>query len=220
MLPICIDTSIRTACPAAALGCLTARVYTRPSESGLLALLEQEERRLSVRTVAKIGENAAVSATRNAYRAFGKDPHRYRNSAEAMMRRLAQGKGLYTINNVVEINNLLSLQSGYSMGTYDREHLCGTLSWRVGREGETYPGIGKDAINLYGLPVLCDAQGPFGNPSSDGTRAMITQETKDLFFCIYAFDGTERLPALLAQASGLFSAHARAENIETWMVSA
>lgn len=219
MLTIHLDASIRTACPAAALGCLTARVHTKPSSPALLALLAGEERRLSARTVAQIGENPAVVATRNAYRAFGKDPHRYRNSAEAMMRRLAQGKGLYTINNVVEINNLLSLQSGYSMGTYDRERLRGALCWRVGCEGETYPGIGKDAINLQGLPVLCDAQGPFGNPSSDCTRAMITDTTQDLLFCLYAFDGPDRLPALLARAGSLFADYAQAADIETWIVA-
>ena len=220
MLSIHIDASIRTACPDAAIGCLTAHVQTQPSPAPLLSLLEEEERRLSARTVARIGENTAVAATRDAYRAFGKDPHRYRNSAEAMMRRLAQGKGLYTINNVVEINNLLSLQSGHSMGAYDSGMLSGSLNWRVGQEGERYPGIGKEAINLQGLPVLCDEQGPFGNPSSDCTRAMITNATKRLLFCIYAFDGPERLPALLAQASDLFAAHARAEKIETWLVTA
>ena len=154
MLSIHIDASIRTACPEAAIGCLTTHVQTQPSPAPLLSLLEEEERRLSARTVARIGENTAVAATRDAYRAFGKDPHRYRNSAEAMMRRLAQGKGLYTINNVVEINNLLSLQSGYSMGAYDSGMLSGSLNWRVGQEGERYPGIGKEAINLQGLPVL------------------------------------------------------------------
>lgn len=41
-----------------------------------------------------------------AYRTLGKDPSRDRGSQESLFRRVSQGQGLYTINTVVDINNL------------------------------------------------------------------------------------------------------------------
>ncbi|MBV9075451.1 MAG: hypothetical protein JOZ10_17635 [Acidobacteria bacterium] len=35
------------------------------------------------------------------------------------MRRIVSGKGMYTINNVVDINNLVSLNTFHAVGTYD-----------------------------------------------------------------------------------------------------
>ena len=52
-----------------------------------------------------------ITAMRSVYKALGKDPSRYRGSAEALLRRVLSGKGLYQINSVVDINNLVSLES-------------------------------------------------------------------------------------------------------------
>ena len=78
----------------------------------------------------------------------------YRNSAEAMLRRIAQGKGLYYINNAIEINNLFSVKTGYSLGTYDLDRIEGDVELRRSPEGEHYRGIGKEAVNIGCLPVL------------------------------------------------------------------
>ncbi len=57
-----------------------------------------------------------IEASRKAYRACGKDPTRYRLSSESLLRRVLKGKGLYKVNNIVDINNLLSLKYHYSIG--------------------------------------------------------------------------------------------------------
>ena len=46
-----------------------------------------------------------------AYLALAKDPLRYRGSQESLLRRVSQVKTLYTINTVVDINKLVSLES-------------------------------------------------------------------------------------------------------------
>ena len=52
-----------------------------------------------------------VKATKNAYRTLGKDPNRYRPAAESLMRRIANGKGLYQISNVVDVLNYISIKN-------------------------------------------------------------------------------------------------------------
>ena len=64
-----------------------------------------------------------IKALRDAYRALGNDPTRYRGSNEALVRRITQGKELYRVNTVVDINNLISLETLHSAGTFDLEHV-------------------------------------------------------------------------------------------------
>lgn len=71
-----------------------------------------------------------------------------------------------TINSAVDANNLVSLETGFSLGTYDLACLQGDLVLRLGREGEGYAGIGKDTLDLNRMPLLADALGPFGCPCS------------------------------------------------------
>ncbi|MBR5590195.1 MAG: hypothetical protein IKW40_01545, partial [Anaerotignum sp.] len=155
-----------------------------------------------------------IQSTRKAYKALGKEPNRYRSSAEAMCRRIAKERGLYYINNVVDINNYLSIKSGYSMGTYDLAHTKGDITWMRAPEGTAYRGIGKDVLNIEFLPVMFDEEGPFGNPTSDNDRTMITDATKDLLLVYYAFDGDADLPALLDEAKDLLEKYAGGTDFE------
>ena len=134
--------------------------------------------------IEEIKTREQIAQTRACCKALGKDVQRYRNSAEAMHRRILQGKGLYQINNVVDTGNLISIKTGYSLGAYDVEKLEGDILWTATGEGVHYQGIGKDAVNIEFLPVLRDALGYFGNPNSDSTRAMITDKTTEILLCI------------------------------------
>lgn len=98
---------------------------------------------------------------------------------------------------MVDANNLISLESGFSLGSYDLARLDGGLLLRLGREGEAYAGIGKGGIDLARLPLLADAQGPFGSPSSDSQRAVISLESRNILTVIYGFSGPEPLEAAL-----------------------
>ena len=136
--------------------------------------------------VEQVAELEPVRAVRAMFRAWGVDPARYRPSAEALLRRVAQGKGLYRVSNVVDANNLGSIETGWPYGCYNRAVLAPPIIFRAAVRGETYEGIGKQAWHLEGRPVLADASGPFGSPISDSTRTMITEETRQLLAVIYA----------------------------------
>ena len=105
-------------------------------------------------------ESAPVLATRAAYKALGKDPARYRGSAEALLRRVIANKGLPRINAVVDVINLVSVESRLPVGLYDLAAVSGDIVFRAGRAGETYKGIGKYDLNLEGLAAVCRRDWP------------------------------------------------------------
>ncbi|MBM6828059.1 hypothetical protein H9X85_00260 [Anaerotignum lactatifermentans] len=215
MIPITIGTELKNRCPDAVLGLLQCDVTVTEDPADFLALLNDEIARLSEVELSQANKRDYIQNTRKAYKALGKDPNRYRCSAEAMCRRIAKERGLYYINNVVDINNYLSIHSGYSMGTYDLAHVTGPITWERAPEGTAYQGIGKDVLNIEYLPALFDEEGPFGNPTSDNTRAMITQDTREILLVFYCFNGGEELETLLEQAKELLTKYAGASQMET-----
>jgi DNA/RNA-binding domain of Phe-tRNA-synthetase-like protein len=160
-----------------------------------------------------------VAAARRAYRALGKDPARYRPSAEALLRRLVQGKGLTSINAVVDANNLISLRTGLSIGAYDADCLEAPLLLRKGRAGEPYEAIGRGLLNIENLPVLSDARGPFGSPTSDSERSMITGETRRLLMVLFGFHAGPELIEPLAFAGECLQTYCAAREIETALIA-
>ena len=139
-------------------------------------------------------EQYAIAATRTAYRRCGKDPSRYRPSAEALRRRLLRGLELYQIDTLVDIINLVSLQTGYSIGGFDADKIAGNeLVLGIGREGEPYEGIGRGVLNIDGLPVYRDNIGGIGTPTSDNERTKIDLSTQHLLVIINGYSGARGL---------------------------
>jgi DNA/RNA-binding domain of Phe-tRNA-synthetase-like protein len=136
-------------------------------------------------TVESLAEAEPIRAVRALFRSWGMDPSKYRPASEALLRRVVQGKGLYRVSNVVDLGNLVSIETGWPLGCYDRSRIDGPVALRHGLPGESYEGIGKKTWNLEGRPVLADPAGPFGSPISDSTRTMITESAKDVVIVIY-----------------------------------
>lgn len=194
MKKIKIDSRLKELWPEACLGCIQCRARVeKPGEALLLAISETEKEWMASMAVGDIVKRPRIADTRGAYKAFGKEPSRYRNSAEAMHRRILQGKGLYQVNNVVDGANLFSIRTGYALGAYDVAKIKGEITWQIAEAGECYKGIGKEEIKIEFLPALFDEEGAFGNPTSDSTRTMITEEAGEVLVCVFGFSGTENL---------------------------
>ena len=127
-----------------------------------------------------------LAAARDLYRAFGLDPTRTRPSSEALLRRVVRGKPLPRISAPVDLCNLLSLRFLLPLGLYDVAAIQGEVALRHGTEGEWYQGIRKDEVHVGGRPVLADAAGPFGNPTSDSLRTSVHPDTTSLWLVIFA----------------------------------
>lgn len=168
------------------------------------ALWQEIDRRLAeyaqTQTVDTIKHIPAIEATRAVYRKCGKDPSRYRPSAEALIRRVLKGKGLYQIDTAVDLINLASIVHGYSIGGFDYDKISGErIVLGIGRVGEPYEGIGRGMINIEGMPVYRDAQGGIGTPTSDNERTKIEPTTSRLLALVNGYDGNEETVMKTAQ---------------------
>ncbi|WP_333792110.1 phenylalanine--tRNA ligase beta subunit-related protein [Muricomes intestini] len=119
---------------------------------------------------------------------------------------------------ISERNNLISIQSGFSVGSYDTANIKGSLVFRIGREGETYKGIGKDEIKIECLPVIADEQGALGSSTSDSERAMITESAKEILTLIYSFSDNTDLEQALKYGKEYLEKYTAAKEVESWIV--
>lgn len=125
----------------------------------------------------EIGQVPGIGEVRASYKAMGIDPTKTRPSSEALLRRVLKGQALYTVNTLVDALNYCSLRYLMPFGLYDLAQVRPPVSARIGREGEGYEGIRKDRVNVAGRACVADAEGPFGNPTSDSDRTKITLQT-------------------------------------------
>jgi len=149
-------------------------------EPRLDALLAEAEARVRV---APPPESAAI---RTMYKRVGIDPTKTRPSNEALLRRVRKGDQLPRINSMVDVINWCSLEFQLPYGLYDAARIQGDVTMRLGREGEEYAGIRKDVVHVGGRIVVADAAGPFGNPTADSARTMVTSATRDALVIVYA----------------------------------
>lgn len=168
---------------------IEATIENKPTSDELWSLIERASSDLrEITELSDINKRPAIRATREVYKACGKEPNRYRPSAEALSRRVVKGMELYRINTVVDLINLISLQSGYSIGGFDIDKIEGeTLTLGVGREDEPFEGIGRGELNIAGMPVYRDAIGGVGTPTSDNERTKLSIDTHRLLMCINVY---------------------------------
>ncbi len=218
-MKVTIDPKLKTKCPRTALGCVTARVEAGASPAALLEEMKARETEIQKLPFPRgVLESPQIEVTRKAYKALGKDPARYRGSAEALLRRVVAGKGLPQINAVVDVINLVSVESRLPVGLYDLAHVTGEIVFRAGRAGETYKGIGKYDLNLEGLPLFSDDAGPHGSATSDSERTMVTAATKEVLAVIVSFGGTEGLDRWAQRMSALLMRHAAGQDVEIQII--
>lgn len=204
----------RALCPDFVGAAITATVQNSPSSPALWQEIEAFAQQLRQQfTPDSLKLRPGIAATRNAYKAAGKDPSRYRPACEQLARRVLQGKPLYRVDTLVDAVNLASLSSGYSTAALDADKLPHPgIELDFGHAGEPYEGIGRGPLNIENLPVYRDRTGPFATPTSDSTRTMLSPDTCRLLVLINGYDGnnqqldetvrlTERLLTQYAQAS-------------------
>lgn len=174
--------------PGLALGVALLEGLAPAGEAPVLAAaLEAAAERLKGATdlegLARLPEIAAMRA---AFRAAGTDPGRYRPSAEALMRRVLQGKGVPRVSPAVDANALGSLTFHLPMGAYDADRIEGEVTCRIGEAGDGWVAIGGKVVDGEGKILLADAAGPFGSPYADAVRTAVTGMTRRLLLVVFA----------------------------------
>lgn len=195
MFEIKVSQDIKKACPVFAGAAVYAAVRNTVYSEGLWKEINAFTDELTTTTqMEEIKLQPVIAATREAYKRCGKDPGRYRPSAEALRRRLMRGIPLYQIDTLVDLINLVSLRTGHSIGGFDADKIQGTsLELGIGKADEPFEGIGRGVLNIEGLPVYRDIAGGIGTPTSDNERTKMDIDTTHILAIVNGYNGKEGL---------------------------
>ena len=218
MFHISVSEEIKAKCPRYRGIAVYATVKNSAYDEGLWSEIVQFTAHLqSTESTESIKQQQAIMATREAYRACGKDPSRYRPSAEALRRRLLRGLDLYRIDTLVDLINLVSLRTGYSIGGFDADKIVGKeLCLGIGRHEESFEGIGRGPLNIEFMPVIRDAEGGIGTPTSDHERTKMGIGTTHILAIINGYSGDEGLQEAADMTAALLQRYASATECKVW----
>lgn len=212
MIQISIEAEILAAAPSYSGRILEVNCLNSPHDLLLWKEISAETDFLRRKHVLEdVNKLPGIYEMRQLYKKLGKDPHRYRPSAEALCRRLLLGKELYEINTLVDLINLVSIRTGFSIGGFDADKVHGPLSIGVGQAGEPFEAIGRGMLNIEGLPVYRDTLGAIGTPTSDVERSKLSLETTRLLLVIHSAGGTQGLDEAEALCVRLLRDYAQAD---------
>ncbi len=127
-----------------------------------------------------------------------------------------------SINNLVDVNNLVSLRSGLPISLLNLDVFGTGVILRFGRESEryTFNSAGQE-IDLQGLICACagTTDMPLGNPVKDSIAGKINEDTKNVVGIIYAPLQTkihsEQLQACVSEFSQWLAREGQTDEIET-----
>jgi DNA/RNA-binding domain of Phe-tRNA-synthetase-like protein len=213
MNPITIEAEIYAAAPSYA-GCVVECSVLNSAHAPLLweEITLDTTRIRSRYVVGEVNKLPGIFEMRQLYKKLGKDPNRYRPSAEALCRRILLGKELYQINTLVDLINLVCIRTGFSIGGFDADKVQGNLSIGVGQALEPFQAIGRGQLNIQGLPVYRDALGAIGTPTSDVERTMLSLETSRLLMVIHSAGGIQGLDEAVELSQRLLLQYAYASD--------
>lgn len=219
MRTIRIEEQLKKACPDIHLSCISCTVTIQGFQEHLWKLVDAKSQEIMENlTIEEIRHNPNIAAAREAYKACGKDPARYRLSAEALLRRVVSGKGLYQINNVVDLLNLVSISTGFSIGGYDDDKIVGDIVMGIGRPYEPYNGLGRGELNIEGMPVFRDEKGAFGTSTSDSERTGVSENTRRFLMVIVSYQSIKMLGEATQMAINYLREFAEGKNVEAVIV--
>lgn len=97
-------------------------------------------------TLEQIKEIGPIEVYREMLKKTGIKINSRRPSPEALLRRIMQGKGLYTINTAVDAYNLAVIETGVGLGGFDYEKIIPPVTLRFSKEDEEMLLLGDDEI--------------------------------------------------------------------------
>lgn len=218
-MKVSISSLVAEACPGMQAGIIKASVKNSETSDALWDELQAEAARIAATYATDtLSKRPAIAGTRQAYKTFGKDPARYRVSSEALCRRAIRGLDLYRINTLVDLINVVSMRSGYSIGGFDADRIEGDMTLGVGTADDVFYGIGRGQLNIEGMPVYRDNVGGVGTPTSDNERTKITMDTTHLLITINAYAPEMPLEECMQWTIELLNKYAQATDVESYII--
>ena len=161
---------------------------TKEVEEYFNELIEKLKSQYQITDVVNIPK---IKSSRDGYKKLGIDPSRYRLACESLIRRIVKGFDVYRINDIVDLGNILSIETFRSVCVVDLDKVEGNISIEQGTKDDIYEGINRGLINITNMPVYKDEIGNFGTPTSDTMRTCVTDQTKKILVMIICFDETD-----------------------------
>ena len=218
-MKVSISSLVSEACPGMQAGIIKASVINSETSDALWDELQAEAARIAATYATDtLSKRPAIAGTRQAYKTFGKDPARYRVSSEALCRRAIRGLDLYRINTLVDLINVVSMRSGYSIGGFDADRIEGDMTLGVGTADDLFYGIGRGQLNIEGMPVYRDNVGGVGTPTSDNERTKITMDTTHLLITINAYAPEMPLEECMQWTIELLNKYAQATDVQSYII--
>lgn len=220
MKTITVSDKIRAAAPDLEILQIEAEVTNSPTSDELWAEIEKASADLKSRyQLPEINKRISIAATRKAYKALGKDPNRYRPSAEALCRRVINDKGIYRLTTLIDIINLISIETGYSIGGFDKDKIDGdSLLLDAGTADDFFNAIGRGELNIEGLPVYRDDTGGIGTPTSDEERTKLRPETTRLLMIVNIYGKDSQPEEVEKRAKELLSGYAELKGFNSKLI--
>ena len=143
-----ISPEIFSKYPGYARGVVLAHgVHNGPSPHELVAHLREAETAIVKQvSLEAIAEHPRIKPWREAYKAFGAKPSEFRSSVEAMARRVLRGDQLPSINALVDIGNVVSLQHLLPVGGHSMDDLTQDIELRLATGEETFIPFGGTEV--------------------------------------------------------------------------
>ncbi len=183
---ITIDPTLKSAIPSISIGVALIRGVTIKKTDPKL----EEEKQEFLKSIAGLtnevmGTYPELVSYRKLYKQMGIDWHSRRPSPEALLRRVAQGKELYTVNTCVDAYNLVVMKHRVSVGAFDHSAMQYPTVLRFAGEGDEILLLGDKEPTKYTAKEIAyyDKAGGYNIDFNyrDSQRTMVTEETRDVW---------------------------------------
>ena len=135
-------------------------------------------------TTDKIGQYPEIQSYRQMYKKMQVKYQSRRPSPEALLRRVAQGKDLYTVNTCVDAYNLAVMRNRVSVGAFDLNNVQFPTVLKIAKGGEQIHLLGDDEPKEISAGEVCyfDQDGAYNLDYNyrDAQRTMVRSETTDI----------------------------------------
>lgn len=151
-------------------------------------------------TTEQLSEYPEIKSYRRLYKETGIDWHSRRPSPEALLRRIALKKGLYSVNTCVDAYNLVVVKHRISVGAFDYDKVSFPTELRLAEGGEKILLLGDKEPTTYkpGEVAYFDQKGPYNIDFNyrDAQRTAVHIDTKNLYINV---DGVYEITAQMVE---------------------
>jgi len=181
-----IDSSLKNKYPSISIGIgVIKNVTVRKNDDTLMKEKNELVEKMSSLPKEAVNKYSEIISYRKLYREMGIDWHSRRPSPEALLRRIIQGKGLYTVNTCVDAYNLVVIHNRVSVGVFDADMIKFPTILRYANEGDKIILLGDESPTIYTSKEIAyyDQIGGYNIDFNyrDAKRSMVTEKTKNIW---------------------------------------